>query len=134
MTPLTPWGSKIRFFLGSRVLDICVNQYCLTFGRVSEKLNGWIKSYGAKIAILVILGVFLTPLAPWDSKIGFFPRVKSNIITTRFNVLESFRKIKRTDQQLWGKNCNFGHFEGIFDPFDPWGSKTRIFPGSRVVD
>ena len=50
-TPLTHRGSKIRFFPGSRVINICVYQLCLTFWRVSEKFNGWIKSYGAKSAI-----------------------------------------------------------------------------------
>ena len=70
--PFDPRGSKINFSPGSRVLNICVYQCCLTFWRVSEKLNGWIKSYGAKITILVILGVFFTPLTPRGSKIRFF--------------------------------------------------------------
>ena len=71
--PFDPRGSKIRFFPGSRVINICVYQLCLTFWRVSEKFNGWIKSYGAKIAILVILGVFLTPLTPRGFQTRIFP-------------------------------------------------------------
>ena len=77
LTPLTPRGSKIRFYPGSRVLNICVYQYCLTFGRVPEKLNGWIKRFGAKIALLVILGLFFEPFDPLNLRNQIFPKIRS---------------------------------------------------------
>ena len=39
-----PTGLKNKTFQGSRVLNVCVYQPCLTFLRVSEKFNGWIKN------------------------------------------------------------------------------------------
>ena len=67
--PFDPRGSKNRIFLVPKVVDLCVYQCCLTFWKVPEKSNGWVKSYGAKTAIFVIFEVFSTPLTPWSSKI-----------------------------------------------------------------
>ena len=86
LTPLTPRGSKIRFFPGSRVINICVYKLFLTFWRVSEKFNGWIKRYGAKIVILVLLGVFLTPLTPGAQK-SDFSKGQENSIYVYINVV-----------------------------------------------
>ena len=75
-------------------------------------------------------GIF-DPFDPLGLRNQIFLRVYSNkhmCISTLFNFLESFRKIKWMDQKLWGKICNFGHFVGIFDPFDPLGLTNQIFP------
>lgn len=119
LTPLTPRCSKIRFFPVSRVINIGVYQLCLTFWEVSEKFNGQIKSYGAEIAILSILGLFLTPLPP-GLKNQIFPRVKSNqnmCISMLSDFLGSFRKIKWIDQKLCCKKCHFWPFWGVLGRF-----------------
>ena len=56
LDPFDPPGLKNQIFSGSRVINICVFQLCLTFWEVSEKFNEYIESYGAKIVILEILG------------------------------------------------------------------------------
>ena len=37
------------------------------------------------------------------------------------------------DQKLWCKICNFGHFGGIFDPFDPLGIKNQVIPKVKCI-
>ena len=111
--PFDPWVLKIRFFPGSRALSKCVYQLCLTFLRVSEKFNGWIKSYGAKFAILVILEVFLTPLTPWGSKIRCFPgpRVLNicvyQLCLTFWKVSEKYKYSMRGPPYVHSKNVFF---------------------------
>ena len=75
-------------------------------------------------------GIF-DPFDPPGLKNQICPMVKSNqhiCISTLPNILGVFRKIQWMDQKLWGKNCNFGRFGAIFDPFDPSGLKNQIFP------
>merc|ERR1719402_1325028 len=70
--PFDPPGLKNQIFPRVKSTQYVCISTLLNFWRVSEKFNGWIKSYGAKIAIFVILGVFLTPLTTRAQKLDFF--------------------------------------------------------------
>ena len=62
--PFDPPELKINSFPGPRVPSICFYQCCLMFWRVSQRSDGLINIYGAKIAILVIFWGIFDPFDP----------------------------------------------------------------------
>ena len=60
---------------GSAIMILCSYQLSLHFGKISEKCNGWMKSYEAKSVIFGHFGAFLTPFEPPGTQPVFFSKI-----------------------------------------------------------
>ena len=125
LTPFDARGSKIRFSPGSRVIKICVYQFCQTLWEVSEKFNGWIKSYGAKSVIFGHFGVFWGVFDPFDPpmlKIRFFPGsrvIKICVHQFGLSFWEVPKKFNGWIKSYRAKSSIFGYFGPFWGVFDP---------------
>ena len=57
-SPKSPQGTRSRVLPGSTITFLCSHQLSSNFWKVSEKSNGGIKSYQAKVSFLAISGHF----------------------------------------------------------------------------
>ena len=60
-SPQSPPGTQTRVLPGSTTTILCSHQLSSNFWKVSEKSNGWMKSYEAKTVIFGHFGAFLAP-------------------------------------------------------------------------
>ena len=105
-SPKSPQGTRSGVLPGSTITILCSHQLSSNFWKVSEKSNGGIKSYGAKVSFFAIsghFGAFLPFLSPWDA-IRVFSQKNFLQCTTRYKNTTSGKISQKSNGWLSGNN------------------------------